>query len=80
MTRRAFRTASERSEVERLLYHMPTVARLAENDWAKGFAKSVVGQSRRKRWYPSEKQVAIMRELVSDLFREEQEDDFALIE
>ena len=80
MTRRAFMTEAQRSEIERLLFHMPTVARLAKTDWAKGFAKSVMGQSRRKRWRPSEKQIAIMRELVSDLFRQEQEDDCSLIE
>ena len=67
-------------EIERLIYHMPTVARLARNEWAAGFAKSVLGQSRRKRWRPSEKQIVIMRELVSDLFRQEREDDFSLIE
>ncbi len=67
-------------EIERLIYHMPTVARRADDEWAAGFAKSVIGQSRRKRWRPSKKQIAIMRELVSDLFRQEQEDDFSLIE
>lgn len=73
------RTASPQ-EIERLLFQMPTVARLAPTEWVAGFAKSVVGQSRRKRWHPSEKQIAIMRELVLDLFRQDQEDDFSLIE
>ena len=55
-------------EIERLLHHMPTVAQTAKNDWTKGFAQSVVKQARRKGWSPSGKQLAVMRELVSDLF------------
>jgi hypothetical protein len=56
------------SEVERLIYYMPSVAIHAENTWAKGFAQSVVKQSRRKNWTPSLKQLSVMRGLVSDLF------------
>lgn len=69
-------------EIERLLFHMPTVARLSQNEWASGFAASVIGQSKRKRWTPSQKQLSIMSELVSDLFRSdgEQEGDIQLIE
>jgi hypothetical protein len=55
-------------EIERLLHHMPAVAQLAENDFAKGFAASIVKQSRRRNWKPSPKQLPIMRELVTDLF------------
>jgi hypothetical protein len=58
------------SEVERLLHHMPTVAAKAENDWARGFAKSITKQARRKDWWPSQKQLPLMRELVTDLFRQ----------
>jgi hypothetical protein len=47
--------------IEELLFHMPTVAKTASTDWAKGFALSVVQQSRRRGWKPSEKQVAMMR-------------------
>jgi hypothetical protein len=72
--------AATPDEIERLLFHMPTVACLAPTEWAAGFAKSVIGQSRRKHWRPSEKQIVVMRELVSDLFRQEQEDDFQLVE
>lgn len=56
------------AEVERLLFHMPHVAEAAQTEWARGFAKSITKQARRKGWSPSGKQVAVMRELVSDLF------------
>ena len=64
--------------VEELAFHMPAVAQHAENTWAKGFAKSIVAQSRRKNWTPSPKQIGVMRRLVADLFTEP--DDFELIE
>lgn len=67
--RRTFTAQPTPDEIERLLHHMPTVARLAENDWTKGFAQSVIRQSYRKGWTPSLKQLPVMRELVSDLFR-----------
>lgn len=67
-TRRCFQTATTAAEVERLIWHMPAVARLAENEWAKAFALSVIRQSRRRRWNPSSKQLTVMRGLVSDLF------------
>lgn len=56
------------SEVERLLHHMPTVAERAESDWVKGFAHSVLRQSRRRGWFPSQRQVSMMSGLVTDLF------------
>lgn len=72
------------SEVERLLFHMPTVAALAESDFARGFAKSITSQSRRRGWWPSQKQRPLMRELVTDLFRrgagQDMGADFDLIE
>lgn len=57
------------SELERLLWHMPNVARHATSEFARGFAQSVLKQSQRRAWRPSAKQLPIMRELVSDLFR-----------
>jgi len=61
-------TSATGAEVERLLFHMPTVATHAQNEWAKGFAQSVARQSRRRGWAPSPKQLSVMRELVADLF------------
>ncbi|NRB19472.1 MAG: hypothetical protein HRU33_18395 [Rhodobacteraceae bacterium] len=66
--RRTFTPRATPDEIERLIYHMPTVAGLAETDFAKGFAQSMMKQSRRRGWKPSLKQLPIMRELVSDLF------------
>jgi hypothetical protein len=68
--------------IEELLFHMPTVAKTASTEWAKGFALSVVQQSRRRGWRPSDKQVAMMRTMVSELFtvRRSDDDDLSLIE
>jgi hypothetical protein len=69
-------------DVERLLHHMPAVAAKAEHDFARGFATSVTRQARRKSWWPSQKQLSVMRSLVSDLFAHGNDDggDFDLIE
>ena len=55
-------------EIERLIFHMPSVASLAENEWAADFARSIVRQAKRHGWQPSPKQIGIMRRLVSELF------------
>ena len=81
MSRHTPNIASD-AEIERLLHHMPTVARVAASEWAKGFAKSLIGLSYRKGWKPSGKQLHIMRELVSDLFRQSEagDDNFEVID
>ncbi|MEM9496579.1 MAG: hypothetical protein AAGA28_01565 [Pseudomonadota bacterium] len=56
--------------VEELLFHMPVVFHRARNIWVRNFASSVLKQSRRKTWRASPKQVAMMRQLVSELFIE----------
>jgi hypothetical protein len=55
-------------EIERLLFHMPTVAERATNTWAQGFAASIVKQSKRRNWRPSQKQLSMMRRLVAEMF------------
>ncbi|KZX99568.1 MULTISPECIES: hypothetical protein [unclassified Sulfitobacter] len=67
-TRQPFQKAASGAEVERLLHHLPTVAQWSEETWAKGFALSVLKQSRRRGWTPSAKQLPVMRQLVNDLF------------
>lgn len=69
-------------EIERLLYHMATVATHATNEWAAGFAKSIQRQSRRRGWRPSQKQLNLMRDLVADLFLHgvHEEGDFDVVE
>lgn len=77
--RHAFASAEE---IERLLHHMPAVAGKAENEWSANFARSIIRQARRRRWQPSEKQLNIMRSLVSDLFAHgvKEESDLQVIE
>ena len=66
--------------VDELVFHMPTIERRAENAWARHFAASIRVQARRRNWRPSEKQLAMMRRLVSDLFAETDDDEPILIE
>ncbi len=68
--------------VDELLFHWSAVIQRAETDFARGFAKSIAGQSRRRGWKPTPKQLPIMQSMVADLFRESgnEEDDFDLIE
>lgn len=67
MRHEQFNLPCQRS-VDELLHHWPTVCRLAEDDWAKGFALSIARQSRRRGWHPSAKQTGIMQRMVSELF------------
>jgi len=71
----------ERS-VEELIFWWPQVVRRAGNDWAKGFALSIMAASRRRNWKPTEKQLGIMRRMVADFFTSKGRDDedMALIE
>ena len=80
--RQQFKTPSPAtsSEIERLLYHMPTVAQCSDSEWAAGFAKSILGHCKRRGWKPSPKQLGMMRSLVADLFTDTGEDDFNPIE
>ncbi len=65
--------------IEELIWHMPTVAKLATNEWAKSFAESIVRQSRRRGWQPSAKQLALMQRMVGELFTRRDDGD-ALVE
>ena len=81
MIRQEFPATSR--NLEELLFHMPTVARLAKSDWAKGFALSVVKQSHRRNWTPTAKQYALIRQMVSELFsrpHDQAAEDIDLIE
>ena len=64
---------------EELLWHMPTVHRMARDEWAKNFAESVLKQARRRGWRPSVKQLAMMQRMVSELFTRRDDGD-ALVE
>lgn len=58
----------QKHSLDELIYHMRTIARTADSEWERGFAASVLKQSRRAKWKPSAKQIKIMRNLVDDLF------------
>ncbi|SHJ19683.1 hypothetical protein SAMN05444404_1669 [Ruegeria lacuscaerulensis ITI-1157] len=80
--RRAMMTLRDHEEIDRLVYHMPTVATHATNNWAVGFARSIQRQAQRRNWTPSQKQLNLMRSLVSDLFAHEGNEggDFDVVE
>lgn len=77
MRHETFPQTAERS-VDECLHWLPTVATTASDAWAQGFAKSILGQSRRRNWKPTPKQLATMRRMVAELFS--QDDDPVLIE
>ena len=66
--------------VEELIFHMPTVERLAADEWTRSFAASVRRQSRRRNWRPSPKQLGMMRRLVSEMFTHRAEPDDIIME
>lgn len=57
-------------DLERHLFHLTTVAR-AGDAWARDFAASVLRQSRRRGWRPTERQAQTMRRLVAEIFAQE---------
>lgn len=69
------RFLSPADEIERLLHHLPTIAERSEKQWPRDFATSVLRQSPRRNWKPSQKQLSMMRRLVSDLFAHGYEGD-----
>ena len=54
--------------VDELLHHWRTVIGSAPEGWARNFALSIQRARRRPAWEPTEKQLRVMRHLVSDLF------------
>lgn len=56
-------------QVERVLWSWPAVVEKAETDWARDFARSIAAQARRRNWRPSPKQLALMQQMVGQLYR-----------
>lgn len=54
--------------IEELLFYMKTVAAQASSEWEANFARSILRQSKKPTWNPSEKQLWTMQRMVSDLF------------
>lgn len=72
--------ACNTAEIERLLFHWPSVIGQARTEWASGFAASIAKQSRRKGWRPTDRQLGMMRRMVSDLFSQSGRHDMPVIE
>lgn len=73
------RAMTSPAELERLLHHMPAIAKGTTNEWATGFARSILRQAKRPGWRPSTKQLSMMRRLISDLFAHGTEEEGELI-
>lgn len=58
-------------ELERLLWHMGYIAEHGASDWAKTFARNMRRQGRRRRWWPSERQLETMQAMVGEMFPDE---------
>ncbi len=68
---------------EQCLYWWPSVCKAQSSDWARGFALSIAGASKRRGWKPTDKQLGLMRKMVAELFyvrTDQADDDLSLIE
>ena len=58
---------SERT-LDELFFHWRAVIGAAPEGWARGFALSIQRNRRRSDWKPTAKQLALMQQLVAELF------------
>ena len=69
--------------LEEVLAHWPavmTAAKTSPDPWVQGFVAGIAKRRRWRNWIPTPKQLAIMRRLVSEIFREADADEFEVIE
>lgn len=66
--------------VDECLFHFSAIARTSTDRWAKEFATSILRQSRRKGWRPTDRQLGLMRKLVSELFTHADAESVAIFE
>ena len=70
-------TMTDRELDEILIIYWPRVLRRVMapdgDEWARGFARSIARQSKRRDWKPSPKQAWIMRRMVQELFETDEE-------
>ena len=64
--------------IELQRHHLDRVARDAADPWARDFARSILAQARQPSWEPSPKQRGVIRRLIADLHR--QNDDVIVVE
>lgn len=79
----ATQTTGKGVSLEELVFWWPSITRRAKDEWAKGFCKSVLGQSKRRNWHPTEKQLSLMRRMHHEMFLSRasgDDDDLQLIE
>lgn len=67
---------------EEIRFWLPSMLSAAQSDWTRGFLASVLTQSKRPNWRPSEKQMGILRRITCDWFgsRIDHRDDCEVIE
>lgn len=67
---------------EEIRFWLPAMLTATQSDWTQGFLASVLTQSKRPNWRPSEKQMGILRRITSDWFdgRIDRRDDFEVLE
>lgn len=60
---------SRERSIDECLHWLPSILRKSElSEWERDFARSILAQSKRRKWKPSPKQIQIMRGLVDDMF------------
>lgn len=61
--------------LDELLHHWRAVIGAAPEGWARDFALSIQKQRRRAGWHPTDKQLALMRRMVAELFTHKEAGD-----
>jgi hypothetical protein len=83
MARISPRQACERDQphtVDELLFWLPSALKRHPTEFTRGFVVSILARSKRRGWKPSDKQLAIMRRIVADMFAADPADDFDVID
>ena len=66
--------------LEALLFWLPSLLKREPTPFVRGFVLSILARSKRRGWAPSDKQLALMRRLVSDMFDAADGGDFDVID
>lgn len=71
---------TDQRPIEVLLHHWPAVIRDADEGWARGFALSIQRARKRPGWIPTGRQMAVMQQMVAELFIQTDSGDEEVIE
>lgn len=66
--------------LDELFFHWRAVIGAAPEGWARGFALSIQRNRRQANWKPTAKQLALMQQMVAELFTHADSSDGELIE